>query len=187
MSTKNGKGKPDIKKMLRQAKLPETTVPVCLRGDLQAEFERLDRALSSDEQQRDDSLAGDGGRAVAEQIEALRAEMRGHTVDFRLRAMKRPDWRELMNAHPPRRAEDGSVDDRDKFVGVNVETFFAAMVRACVVEPELDEEDWTLLLDEALTDRQFNELSDAAWMLNRGQVKIPFSPAASKILRSDSE
>jgi len=178
----------DIKALIRGAKLPECTVPVCLNADLTAEFERAERELSEATQRPADSLAAGGqARQIAERIEALRAEMVEHTIDFRLRAMQRPRWKAFVAAHPPRRADDGGVHERDRSIGVNTETFFDALIRASVVEPELDDEDWSLLLDEKLTDRQVDQISDAAWSLNRREVDVPFSRAASRILNSEPE
>lgn len=182
------KAKPaNIKDMLKAAKLPEKQVPICLRGDLQAEFEDAERRLTDAENNTGDSLAGNGARAVAEQIEALRQQMQEHTVPFRLRALPRPAWKDLLAAHPPRKGDDGAVDERDKYVGVNLDTFFEALVRSAVVEPQMDDEDWAMLFGEALTDRQFDLLSDAAWGLNRREVDVPFSRAALRILGSASE
>jgi hypothetical protein len=176
----------DVKTLIREAKLPEDTVPICLRADLQAEFERLERDLERAERTTADSLAGNGARQVAEQIEALRQQMTDATVAFRLRAMPRPAWREFTAGHPPRKDGD-DIDDRDQLLGVNVDTFFEALVRASVVEPELDGEDWDLLLGDKLTDRQFDHLAQAAWALNRRDVDVPFSLAASRILNSEPE
>jgi len=182
------KTKKSVKALIREARLPERTVSVCLNAALVAEIEQAERDLADAQQRASDTLAGDPRvREIAERIEALRQRMRDHTVDFRLRAMPRPQWRALIDDHPPRKADDGSVDERDKYIGVNVDDFFPALIRASVVEPELDDEDWSLLLDEKLTDRQFDALSDAAWGLNRREVDVPFSPAASRILASGPE
>lgn len=183
----NAKKTQSVKDKIKAAKLPEKTVQICLHNDLQAEFERLDRELAEARNRPDESLAGTGAREIAEKIEALREQMRDHTVEFRMRARPRPEWKALIKAHPPRHEADGSLHEDDKYIGVNTETFYEALVRASVVEPELDEEDWAALLDEALTDRQFNDLAEAAWSLNRREVKVPFSHAASRTLNSDSE
>ncbi|MFV2094820.1 hypothetical protein ACFHW1_04925 [Micromonospora sp. LOL_014] len=174
----------DVKALIRGGRLPERTVPVCLQADLVAEHELAERQLAEATRRASDSLAGGSGmREIAERIEALRVEMQDHTIDFRLRAMPRPRWKAFIAAHPPRKDDAGKVDERDRAIGVNTETFFDALVRASVVEPELDASDWDLLLDERLTDRQFDELADAAWGLNRRDVDVPFSPAASRVLR----
>lgn len=193
-----------IKEMLKAAKLPETTVPLCLRGDLQADFEQAERDLAEAQRRPADSLAGTGTRAIAERIEDLREQMQEHTVDFRFRALSRHAWKALRDEHPPRRKEDGSIDERDA-LGTNIDTFFDELIRVSLTEPELDEDDWRTLFgddeeerarreaegepveDGTLTDRQWNQLADAAWTLNRGDVKVPFSRAASKIMNSASE
>lgn len=193
----------DFKAIIRGAKLPETTVPVCLHADLVAEFERAERELTDARRAPSDSLAGSGMQEIAQRIENLRGEMADHTIEFRLRAMSRPRWKALLVRHPPRKdPESGAVDERDKNVLVNMSTYFVALVRESVVEPALDDEDWRILLgddederarreaagelveDGKLTDRQFDELSNAAWGLNREEVDVPFSPAASRILHS---
>ena len=174
----------DVKALIRQAKLPERTVQVCLRADLVAEMEQAERELAEAQREISGSLAaGSRVREIAERIEALRRDMLDHTVEFRLRAMPRPVWTAFLAEHPPRKTESGEVDERDKWIGVNTDTFFPALVRRSVVEPELDDDDWDAL-DQSLTSRQFDDLSDAAWSLNRREVDIPFSRAASRILQS---
>jgi hypothetical protein len=172
----------DFKAMLGEAKLPERTVPVCLRGDLAADHEAAERELEQAQRATATSLAGNGAAAIAERIEALEAEMREHTYDFRLRALPRHEFRSLLAAHPPR--EDEPFKREDSALGVNRDTFFPAIIRASVVDPELDAAEWTDLLDNRLTDYQFQELAGTAWALNAREVDIPFSRAASRMRRA---
>lgn len=191
-----------FKDKLAAARLPEETVPICLRGDLTAEFERLERQLAEAQRNPSTSLEGDGSAELAARIQALREEMREHTEDFVLRGMPRRRWRAFLAEYPPRQDAAGQIDERDRGAVVNMGAFFHALIRASVVSPELDDEDWRLLLgddeDEAtrreqaeepvedgkLTDRQFEMLSDTAWALNRRDVDVPFSLAASRLTRS---
>ena len=173
----------DFKTLLAAAKLPERTVPICLRGDLVAEFEDLERQLNEALRVPSNSAEGDGSGPIAERMEELREEMRQHTYQFRLRAMKRPRWHAFCAEHPPRKGDDGEILPIDRVRLVNIETFFPALVRESVVDPTLDESEWALLLDEALTDHQFGELAQAAWDLNREGVDVPFSPAAFRMTR----
>lgn len=179
-----------FKEKLKAARLPERSEPLCLRGDLVADFEAAERDLKRTQESTTDSLE-DGIGPIVDRIEALRAEMLEHTEDFRLRALPKPAFRALIAAHPPRRvqAEDGSeaeLEAGDAGLGLNRETFFEALIRASVVSPELDEDDWTALF-EVLTDRQFGDLSDTAWFLNRGEISVPFSRAASLAKRNSAE
>lgn len=168
-----------FKAMLAEAKLPERTVQICLRGDLVADHEAAERELEQAQRSAANSLAGNGAAAIADRIEALEAEMREHTYDFRLRALPRSEFRSLQVAHPPREGEK-----LDTGFGVNSETFFPALIRATVIDPELSDTDWSELLDTRLTDFQFNELALSAWALNAREVDIPFSLAASRLRRA---
>src|SRR5690606_9624089 len=146
--------KSSIQTLSRQARLPERTVQPCLDAALVAESEQAERELAQAERARGDSLAGGARlRQIAERIEAVRRQIRGSTDAVRLRAMPRPQWAAFLDEHPPRKTDSGEVDERDKYIGVNTDTFFPALIRRSTVEPELDDEDWDLLLNERLTSR----------------------------------
>lgn len=192
----------DFKNRLKKAQLPTRSIPVCLRGDLVAEWESADRDLKRAQEKPDNSLEGSGTGALVDRIEALQADMSEHTDDFRLQALPKWRFRALVAAHPPRVDDDNEPVREDAVLGVNRETFFPALIRASVIEPVLDDDDWRVLLgdDEAerkrresagepvedgvLTDRQIGDLEDAAWFLNRAEVNVPFSHAASRARRS---
>lgn len=190
---------------LKGAKLPERSVPVCLRGDLVAEWEAAERDLDRAQKQPNSSKEGVGVGALVERIEALQAEMSEHTEDFRLRALPRHKFRKLVIAHPPRKDESGEINREDSQLGVDRVTFFPELIKASVVQPELDEDDWRTLLGDTdeviaqleadgkedeiragvLTDRQFGNLEDVAWFLNRADgIDVPFSRAASLARRT---
>ena len=168
-----------LSEQIAAARLPERTHPVCLRGDLVAEVERLDRQLAAVKAADEDSLASDGGRGQAEQIQALQEQMRASTVELTLRALPRGRWHELIAEHPTR---DGN--QRDTTWGVNEVTFFPALCRECLTTPVSDA-DWTGLL-AAMSDGQWDRLTTVAWNLNRGDVDVPFSRAASETLRTSA-
>lgn len=167
----------DVKALIRSAKLPEKTVPLCLRADLVAEYERTERELGTAQAEGGDSLAGKGAkvRDLDERLAALREEMTGSTLTVTLRALPSAKYRALMDEHPPR-LEGDQVDRRDRVFGFNVDTFFDALARACVAAPDLDAEDWEALAGEdgKLTDAQVGALTDTAWKLNRKDVDLPF-------------
>lgn len=186
MTKARSKAALSAKDMIKGAKRPEKVTPICLRGDLQADFEAAEKELA-EAMRPADSLAGNGPVAdIVARIEALQAEMVEHTLQVRMRALPRPEWKKLIAAHPPRRGEDNTIDERDKYVGLNMESFWPAMIRACTIAPEMDDEDWDLLLGTALTDAQFDSLSDAAWGINRSDVDIPFSRVASQIAQTSA-
>lgn len=172
----------DLDALLGAARLPESTVPLCLRGDLQAEWETLERQLAEAKQRGDRRLVGSPEEAaLARQLRDLEAQMQDSTITLRLRALPRREFMKLVEKHPARK--DNQVD---RMVGVNQATFYDALIGACIVEPEIDEERLTRLLD-ALTDAQFNKLANTAWELNRSDVSVPFSRTASRITTNSDE
>lgn len=180
-----------IKDRLTKARLPERSILLCLNGDLVARHEEAERELEAAQKRPNDSLAGNGTAEIAERIEALEAEMREASETFVLRALPqkrnprddRPSWRELLDRHPPRRGDDGEIVEADKSMLLNTETFYEDLVRECVVSPELDGEDWETLFG-VITNGQYGDLHLAAWLLNRGDIDVPFSLAASRMRRA---
>jgi hypothetical protein len=177
-----------FKAMMAEARLPERTVDLCLRGDLIAEFQALDAELEQARNAAGDSL-DNGGGGIVERMEAVQAEMRENTYPVRLRALPGPKFRHLVADHPPKRKDDGEIDQAATGgFDFNPDTFWEPLLRACLVDPEItDADEWADFL-AGITDYQFNELAIAALTLNRGKVDIPFSPAASMMKRtSDGE
>lgn len=192
----------DYKDLIRGSRRPEKTVPICLRGDLVAEFEELDARLGALTTDRpSDPRLNSGpvaeGKRIAQAMLDLQEQMRASTVTFRLRALKPSRWAELRAEHPPRQGEGGKVLDEDS-MGVNSSTFFTPLIRESVVFPVLDDADWQILLNDeeapadgededagarGLSDQQIDLLGGAAWAVNRRGVDIPFSRAASRMIR----
>lgn len=175
--------KKNFKAMLSGAKLPEKVVSVCLRGDLAGEYEKLEAQLDQLRGTPSNSLEGNGEAELLDRMDTLRTQMLDESYDVVMRAKPRAEWRDLCNQYPPRKADDGSIDERDVLMGVNTETFFDGIVRACMVDPELTDDEWSDF-QAVLTDKQFSKLADAAWSVNRSDVDIPFSPAGSRTNRS---
>jgi hypothetical protein len=183
-----------IKDKIKAARLPERTVEICFRGDLVAAHEQAERDLEQAQRAASNSLAGNGAEEIAERIESLEAEMRESTEIFILRALPqkksprddRPTWRELLDRHPPRRGDDGEIIEADRSILLNTATFYEDMIKACTISPEMDDEDWEVLF-ENVTNAQYGDLHQAAWFLNRGEVNIPFSLAASRMRRGTAD
>lgn len=172
----------DFAALRKTARLPEQILPVCLRADLAAEHERLDAELRERLDRPVDSMAGNGAAELADRIEALEAEMRESSYDFVLRALPKRQFRELIAKHPPAPGPDGSVPESDRQLGVCRKSFFPELIAAVVVDPQM--EDWETFLEDELTDRQFGDLEDAAWFLNRSEVSVPFSLTVSRARRA---
>lgn len=173
----------NFRTMMAEAKLPERTVDLCLRGDLVADFQALEAELDEARRAHGDSL-DDGSGEIVERMEAVQAEMRENTYPVRLRAMDFRFYNALVAKHPPRRDDDGAILEDDSGLRVNTETFWEPLLRASIVDPELPtHDDWEDFV-AGITDYQYNELAVAALNLNRGKVDVPFSLAASSMKRT---
>ncbi|MFD5081857.1 hypothetical protein ACFWOG_04345 [Kitasatospora sp. NPDC058406] len=159
---------PDIESIIANATLRETTVPLCMAGHLQGEYEDLERQLTAAATFVGDSLAGSPTTTIAVRMEELRAEMAEHLVEYRFRALVPQAWSDLLAAHP---GDAGRLFDPD--------TFGPAAVAACAVAPVMTVEQYQRL-DKKLTAGQQEALFDAVWKLNTSVVQaVPFSLLAS--------
>jgi hypothetical protein len=175
----------NFKSMLAEAKLPEAEVRICMRGDLAAAHEAAEHELEQAEKNASDSLAGNGTGEIADRIQAIEAEMQDSIYPFVLRALPAPRFRAFKADYPPRIGEDGEPNKQDAVFGFNIDAGFEPLTRMCLVDPELDDDTWAQLM-ETLTENQFEHLAGAAWYLNRGEVDVPFSSAASKLKQASA-
>lgn len=165
----------NIDDIIAGAKLPERTLPLCLRGDLQAEFEDAERQLRQAELAEGDALAAGGAaREIAERIEAVRREMAEHTTVFRLRGLGAEPYSDLLAEHRPTEAQQRDGHE------LNLDTFPAALVAACAVDPAMTVEQ-AKRLSQVITHRQWEDLFNTALACNRQAVDVPFSLSASAI------
>ncbi|WP_326828674.1 hypothetical protein OIE13_22300 [Streptosporangium sp. NBC_01810] len=165
-----------------KARLPEKLVPLYL-GSLQAEFEDLERQLDEERAKPNPGTLASAGRTpeeikLAEAIEDLRQEMQADVTVFRLRALPKGKWTSLMAKHPPR------TEDREEGNAYNMETGPIAAVAACCVDPQMSVPEVEELVDEMLTQGQWDALWSTVFYLNRRKFDVPSSVAASEILRS---
>lgn len=177
----------DIDAIIDAAQPAQRSMTLCLRGDLVSEYEELDR--QREEAVRldlGDSLASGGtAAAIAAQMDALREQMKSATITVVLRAMSRRNFLKLCSVHPVRRDEDNKPNPNDVGLGVNTDTIWDPLIRACWVSPDITKARLTRVLDEVLSDAQYSGLAGLAWEVNRGDVDIPFSYAASRTRQSN--
>lgn len=169
----------NIDEVIASAKLPEKTLAVCLRGDLQSEWEDLERQLRTEEDASDsdgDTLAGNAKAAeLAERMEKLAATMREHEVVFRFRGLSAKAYSDLLAAHrAPEDKRDEAVD------GLDWDTYPTALIAASATDPAMTLEQ-AAKLNEAVSHRQWDDLFATALACNRNQVSVPFSLSASAI------
>ncbi len=175
------KQKPSLDSMLDSARLAERSVELCLRGDLQADFEDVERQLREARTEQNDTrlTSGAEAKALAEELELLREQMTDSMITIRLRALPKLKWTKLLVEHK-------SDDPKQAF---NADTFVPALLKLSVVDPEFTDGQWVKLIgdaesDGALSSAQYDLLSDAAWNLNRKDATVPFSRLGSALLRN---
>ena len=172
----------DLSQHLSSASLQQRRVYVCLRGDLtgalidaQAE---LDAYAASTADVAIDARLGNrkDPRAVElrERVAGLTEQVREAALPFVVQGLSRPA-REALLAQNPARVDD--ADDRR--VGYNRETYETALLRRCLVDPAIaDDEQWAQLTS-VLTDGQQLALMLAAVETTHGGTEIPFSSTNS--------
>lgn len=191
------------KEILAAARRPEAPYQLCTRGDLQVQWEDLDRQLREAAEAGPSSIEGDSRVDISRQMEQLRTEMADSVLHLTLRALHKDAFRDMKAAHPPRKipaeakelGEDATEEQLenaqyqgllDRQVGFNTETMWGPLLRASIVAPDLDDEDLDQLF-EIMTDRQYEDLCSLAHNLNRGEVSVPFSQTASRLTRASAQ
>jgi hypothetical protein len=165
--------------ILAQAQLPETTVTLCLRGDLHAQWSELERQLPDASTEAVSLAEPSEAFRIAEQMEALREQMQAARVTFRLRAMSALDWAAFASTRPaPRKDDEDEVVWRGRWYA-----WVSELVSRCAVDPEMTTAQVGQLVSR-ISGTQWDELSNAAWAINERTVQIPFSAAASALTRT---
>lgn len=161
----------DVSKILAGAKRQRDSLPICLDGELDAAHRKAVEALAEAkrQQQAEDSLASTGVSEAREKLAELREQMKAATVLFVVEAVGRKRWTELVAEHPPREG-----NSRDTVLGFDETGIAEALLVEGIVEPTLTDAERTRLLDEVLTDGQFNSLANLAYSLNRQGVSPAF-------------
>jgi hypothetical protein len=188
----------NIADKLAKRRRREEPVDLCLDPNLardyaaaEAELEAINAEAATRRKQAHSLDGGDLSdlderRAHVEaRLERLAAEVAEMTVTLTAKALGSKRWDELLISHPQRRDESGSVVVADKYVGINVSTFFREAIPESITE--LTREQWAELLDGAdpLGDADYNALANAVWTANTQPVNA--SPLARARKRAASK
>ncbi len=173
------KRKASLDDIIGAATPAERLVEVCVAGALVAEHQQLERELEQARQA--DAVTGRLGRStakdLAEKIQDVERRMREKTYPFRFRAVSPKVWSDLLAAHP---------DPAGKRSWNSV-TFVPAAIAASCVEPDgMSDPEKVGKLLEVLSPGQQDELFVAAFEANTQAPTVPFSYAASAVLRSSA-
>lgn len=167
-----------IEEILARAKPRTEVVSICLAGDLRAEHNRLSAELDRLTEQSPGRKMMSGNteaRGVAEQIQALEAEMGKAEQEFRFQGISEDALEALRERFPPREGK------RETW---NVSAAGPALVAACAVEPPMSEAQ-SELLRKSLAQGDWDTLVETAWTATASKdTSVPFSARASALTRS---
>lgn len=167
-------------------KRAESVIEFCTDLQARADWETANDALLEARTRRGERWASTDVSELAAKVTELEAQMEQSVLLFRLRAVPRKQWQEAVSANPPRDDNDG-----DQSMGVNVSTFFDALLETVGTIVSVTEKSsgkiidfdpvahWKPLADE-MTDGQYGEFAQKVFELNRGVTARPFSPTASR-------
>jgi hypothetical protein len=162
-----------ISDILKRAKPRERTVPICIRGDLAGEVERLAEEISkvSSDWEPADLTEEHPARALAARLKEVREEAKAAEVPFTLRYIGDKAYSDLLAAHPSQ--DEGQLFD--------AQTFPRALIVASCVDPVMTAEEAADLF-EVLNQGEIDKLANAAWDVHTSVDIAPFSLAASALL-----
>lgn len=166
----------DLDEVMSQARRVEKVARICLRGDLQAEFDQLSEDLR-DLVDADGRVLSEGEAALSDGVRAqeiqarltqLKAEMKQAMRTIRFRALPEDEWEQFRKSHL---GADGNVRDLDRF---NTE-----LMAKTAIAPTLTV-DGILKLRGTLAAPQITTMANAAYLACvTGGVDIPKSPSYS--------
>ena len=171
----------DIDAWIDSGDRPESTFPICLAGSVYAEWEAKAAEIVKADEERKTLADGKLIRRLVGELEEIRGRVEAQSRLFRFHALEPYAYRQMVAAHPPR-----DDDDVDKAHGVNVDSFYPALVAACTVSPEMTPDRWERLRSK-LSARQWDEVWGRVHRLNRGEVDVPKSFSVSELTRRSDE
>lgn len=165
-----------LDELMSSARLVERTARICLRADLEADYETALEELGSlvDEHgtplTKGEQALTDGNRAqeLVEAVEQLRTRMRESTRVVRFRAMPSDEWEAFEKSHM-------GADDKVK----DVTGFNEQIIARCAINPTMTVQQVRDLRGK-LGPTQYAALANAAyWACTTGGVDVPKSPSFS--------
>lgn len=146
------------------------SVRLCMDTDLREELEEARRALSAAET-RSRGLRGEASETALanaqERVSDLEQQVRESSVKFLFKSLGRKRMDTLVGEHPPT-PEQKAQGTTERPVEFNPDTFPQVLVAACIVEPELTQEDVDeLWIDDRWSDLDLAALFNTALMANQ--------------------
>lgn len=166
-----------IDQILSAAKLPQESVPICMRADVLSEIGELERRIrvltADDDDIRMISQHEDNAADLADRIRELEAEADRHTINLRLQGVDRRRWNVAIDNH---KAEDEDSGEEKLDLNALVEELFAESL----VSPEMGPAEQERFL-ATVTEGQWEKIVQTIWVLNRTVTTVGKSVTASQV------
>ena len=112
----------------------------------------------------------------AQEIKAKQEEMADYWLDLTVEQKPFVEWRQWKTTHP---ARDG--EPFDDSLGVNFDMLVTEFTPTCMVEPELDAEDWKGIFDKAAPG-DLRDLGALVFRVHEARMDVPLVPTASRLI-----
>lgn len=168
----------DVDAIIAEAAPRTREVQVCLNAGLVTAHEEAVQDLQKAMDDDDGLVGSDAVRAAAKRVQDIEKQLEAATYTFRLRAVSRKTWADLLAKYPP------SAEHRRAGHDADPDRFPVAAVAACLVEPQLTEDQVRRLAEsDAMTFGEWQKLWLAVMALNVPPVPAPKLRAATELLR----
>lgn len=170
-----------IDQILAGRKLPQTSIPLCLRLDVMSEIEELERqinALRSGVEDDDPRLVGTetDAAALADRIRELEEVARQYTIDLRIQALEKKEWA----AKVAQFTEEDDEGNAKLDMGAVVEHVLT--LPGVIISPEMSGSQRDQMI-AGLSDGQWETVLKKVFDLNRRTVSVGKSLTASLVTR----
>ena len=177
--------------MALEIKRPERLVEICLDGTLVAEYEALEAEL---EDARRNALSDRRMNSPVNKLEERKAELykaqEEDTIVFKIRALPRGKWSEVIDENPPRK---GNVADENLGYDIDAGTNAVMATEGTIVEVtklgepiEFTADDWARISPD-LSDGQWQEFQNAVMSANVSKPRVPFSQSGFKLMQDSAK
>jgi hypothetical protein len=170
----NGATPLGIDEMLAARKMPQRSIPVCMRADVLADIEELERQINSLRSDNDDPRLAAGNTAsadeLAHEIRDLEAEAAKYTVALRLQAVEREEWNRFVDTH--------TSENDDGTRKLDLSALTVDIFPKMLVSPLMDADQQARFL-RGLTEGQWEEVMQLVFELNRNKITVGKSLTAS--------
>jgi hypothetical protein len=171
-----------VDEILSARKLATKSIPVCMRGDVLAEIQELEREINQLRSDDDDPRMVDSNQSsaatLADKIRELEAEAERYTINLRLQALERKEWNKQVDLHTDENLATG--ERKLDLAAMCVDIFPDSLI-----SPEMTTRQQDNFLT-GLTEGQWEEVMQGLWDLNRDRISVGKSVTASLAMQPKS-